>query len=133
MKKNIKACKFCHQLKHLPGGANYCTACYRKFVRAKKECKRCHHLKVIVARGYCGACYNYVMGYYGLGGFEADSRIRWRTETQKCFFCDEKRTQMLNPHCLERKEGGGAERMVLLCPSHHREVHLGLKELPVNK
>ena len=132
MKKNIKICKFCRQLKHLPGGATYCTACYRKFVRGKKECRRCHHLRVIVARGYCGACYNYVMGYYGRGGPEASSRLKWKIEPQKCFFCEENRIQMLDLHHRKGKEEKGVENLVLLCPNHHREVHLGWKELPVN-
>jgi hypothetical protein len=73
------------------------------------------------------------MGYYGLGGLGTrGSRIKWKIEPQKCFFCDEKRTQMLDLHRRQAKGGEGVENLVLLCPSHHREVHLGWKELSVN-
>lgn len=133
MKKNIKTCKFCHQVKYLPGGATYCTTCYRKFVRGKKECKRCHHLRVIAARGYCGACYNYVMGYYGLVGSKLNGRLKWRIRPQRCFFCDEGRIQMLDVHSKDEGEGKSIDNLILLCPNHHREVHLGWKDLSVNK
>ncbi len=132
MKKNIKTCKFCHQLKHLPGGATYCTTCYRKFVRGKKECKRCHHLRVVVARGYCGTCYNYVMGYYGLATPGLNSRLKWSIKPQKCFFCNEDRIHMLDIHKIDEKDNIRIENLVLLCPNHHREVHLGFKSLSVN-
>jgi len=72
------------------------------------------------------------MGYYGRGGPEASSRLKWKIEPQKCFFCEENRIQMLDLHHRKGKEEKGVENLVLLCPNHHREVHLGWKELPVN-
>ena len=120
-------CKFCHQLKYLPGGGTYCITCYRKFIREKKECKRCHKIKIIVANGYCGSCYNYIMGYYERGRNKFGARIKRKIRPQKCFFCKETRPEMLEVY---RKKGGNDENLndfVLLCPNHYREVYLGLK------
>ena len=125
----IGVCKFCNQLKYLPGGGTYCTTCYRKFIREKKECKRCHKLKIIVANGYCGSCYNYIMGYCERVRVKVAAKIKRRIKPQKCFFCNEKRPEMLEVY---RKKGIGndnIENLVLLCPNHYREVHLGIKSL----
>ena len=115
-------CKYCNQVKHLLGGGTYCTTCYRKFIRKQQECKRCHKLKVIAANGYCGACYNYIMGYYGRRGIGPDLKIKREIKPQKCFFCGERRLEM-----LEVYRGKGSFR-VLLCPNHHKEVQLGIKK-----
>ena len=130
MKKNLKTCKFCHHLKYLPGGGSYCISCYRKFIKGKKECKRCHRLRVIIGRGYCGACYNYLMGYYGGTGSKLNSQLKQEIQPQKCFFCNENRIEMLDVHYKRSKRGKNAGNLILLCPTHHREVHLKLRGLP---
>lgn len=116
-------CKFCNKLKYLPGGGTYCTTCYRKFIREKQECKRCHKLKTIVANGYCGSCYNYIMGYYEKRKARWDRGIKRRIRPPKCYFCNEKRIEMLEVF------QGGNEEFFLLCPNHRREVQLGIKKL----
>lgn len=101
------------------GKGKYCTTCYRKFVREKKECRRCHRVRTIVANGYCGSCYNYIMGYYERGRLKPDARLKRRIKLQKCLFCSEKRMEMLEIY----------QNKVLLCPNHYREVQLGVRRI----
>jgi len=118
----IGICRFCYRSKYLPGGGTYCITCYRKFIREKKVCKRCRQLKIIVANGYCGPCYNYIMGYNERIGARADGRLKRKIKPRKCFFCNEKRLEMLEVY---------AKNNVLLCPNHYREVHLGIKSIRI--
>ena len=126
----IGICKFCNRLKYLPGGGTYCTTCYRKFIRRRQECKRCHKLKTIAANGYCGSCYNYIMGYYEKrGAIKFNGRMKRKIKPQKCFFCNEKRPEMLEVYRKKGAKDDDINNFVLLCPSHHREVQLGIKSL----
>jgi hypothetical protein len=115
-------------MKYLPGGGSYCITCYRKFVRGKKECKRCHRLRVITANGYCGPCYNVIMGYNERRGPDIGGRrVKRKIKPQKCLFCSENRLEMLEVYRKGRHGDDSAVNFVLLCPNHYREVQLGLK------
>ena len=130
-KSKMKICRFCKRLKSLANGATYCSTCYRKFIRGKKECKRCHKLRIIVANGYCRACYNYLGGYYSCGNTkESEYLVRHKLLIRpfKCYFCNENRREMLDLH-HKVKKSKDIKDYVLLCPNHHREVHLGWKKL----
>lgn len=131
--KNQGICKYCHQIRHLCGKGGYCSTCYRKYVRKKAICKKCGRLRIIIGKGYCGACYNYLGGYYTSGGKGGRIIVRKKRliNPRKCFFCNENRLKMLDVH-HKVKGSRDPKDWVLLCPNHHREVHLGWKNLPVD-
>jgi hypothetical protein len=129
--KHKGICKYCRKLKHLCGGGHYCSTCYRKYVRKKDVCKRCKRLRIIIGNGYCGACYNYLGGYYN-NTRGVSQRAKLAMRPRKCFFCKEIRIKMLDIHHKIRGSKNPKD-WIFLCPNHHREVHLGWKKVPVDK
>ena len=70
------------------------------------------------------------MGYHpGQGGVKFGVRIKKKIKPQKCFFCSEKRLEMLEVYRKKGVKGDKVktEDVILLCPNHLREVQLGIK------
>jgi hypothetical protein len=124
-------CKYCKKERHLCGNAGYCITCYRKYIVKRGKRRRCGKFMYLI-NNYCPSCYNYIGGYYRTGrGKTVYVRLKMKMTPRKCFFCNENRIEMLDVHHKKRYSPDPKD-WVLLCPNHHREVHLGYKKLPVD-
>jgi hypothetical protein len=129
-------CDYCKKYKKF-SQKNICYNCWDKYIRGKKKCKHCGKIKRVAGLGLCRYCYfkhkgYLIKSYKSVNPYRSNTARRRAFKVQsKCYFCDENRLKMLDVHHIDNNHSNNSvNNLILLCPNHHREVHLGLSHIP---